>query len=273
MSDAGRGTMRLLLPRRLGIATRVAVAVALGATLCTALGATLGGASAAAAAEGHHFESGESAVEGGRQALDRWRDFAWYDDAGDALRPADITPPRPPRNRGWNWSWASEWFRWIGWLGLAVALGLIAYFLIRTFLERETGQGEGGELGAGIAAGAEIDRVDALPFRVARGQSDLLGEARRQYEQGNFNEAIIYLYSYQLVQLDRHQRIRLGRGKTNRQYLREARSTSPLGDLLERTMVAFEDVFFGAQQLERERFESCWNQLDRFQGHLRQVAE
>ena len=56
-------------------------------------------------------------------------------------------------------------------------------------------------------------------------KAGLLEEARRSYEEGDYNTAIVYLYSYQLVKLDQNQWIRLAKGKTNRQYL--ARTVGP----------------------------------------------
>jgi hypothetical protein len=107
-------------------------------------------------------------------------------------------------------------------------------------------------------------RIEALPFRIRRGDIDLLAEAKRLYEEGKFGEAIIYLFSYQLVEMDRHQVIRLAKGKTNRQYLRDLKRIAPLRTLLERSMVAFEEVFFGGHTLDRARFESVWQQLGQF---------
>ncbi len=96
-----------------------------------------------------------------------------------------------------------------------------------------------------------------------------MGEARRHYEQGNYSEAIIYLFSYELVQLDKFALIRLARGKTNRQYLREVPRRPELRSPLERTMVAFEGVFFGSRLLDRAGFEACWQQLPQFEEQLR----
>jgi hypothetical protein len=118
----------------------------------------------------------------------------------------------------------------------------------------------------------EADRIEKLPFRVARPQSDLLAEARRHYEAGRYGEAVIYLFSYQLVQLDKHQLIRLTKGKTNRQYLREVRPQNELRSILERTMIAFEDVFFGHRELPRDRFETCWTQLDEFHRKIQETV-
>ena len=118
----------------------------------------------------------------------------------------------------------------------------------------------------------DVDRVEALPFEVRRPQGDLLSEARRHYEAGNYNEAIIFFYSYLLVELDKSQLIRLTRGKTNRQYLREVRRQPLLHELLSLTMVAFEDVFFGHHQLPRSRFETCFRRLDEFEAHLQETV-
>jgi hypothetical protein len=79
------------------------------------------------------------------------------------------------------------------------------------------------------------------------------------------------LFSYQLVALDKRHVIHLAKGKTNRQYLRETRSREPLKNLLQRTMISFEDVFFGHHDLSRERFEESWQSLDEFHRHLEQV--
>ena len=79
---------------------------------------------------------------------------------------------------------------------------------------------------------------------------------------------MIYLFSYELVQLDRQHLIRLAKGKTNRQYLRELRQRPPLQAILEPTMIAFEDAFFGRKTLSRERFENCWQRVEEFSRQL-----
>jgi hypothetical protein len=70
-------------------------------------------------------------------------------------------------------------------------------------------------------------------------------------------------------------RTRLTRGKTNRQYLRETsrRGRTGLVGLLEQTMLAFEDFFFGNHPIDRARFEACWARLGEFESQLkRQTA-
>jgi hypothetical protein len=111
-------------------------------------------------------------------------------------------------------------------------------------------------------------RVEELPMQLSAPRGDFLAEARRRYEAGDYSGAIIYLFSHELLQLDRHQRIQLERGKTNRQYLREVRNEPFLANALSRTMVAFEDVFFGHHALDRTRFEACWREVDEFHRRL-----
>ena len=69
------------------------------------------------------------------------------------------------------------------------------------------------------------------------------------------------------ITLDQHHIIRLTKGKTNRQYLREIlrNGRKALGSLLEQTMIRFEDVFFGNYPLERDQFEACWSQVPQFE--------
>jgi hypothetical protein len=211
--------------------------------------------------------TGEEAVESGRNALGRWRrrEYPWYDSSSDDLRRVELAPERepqrsaPPREPLVTFSHAP--LEVLAWIVLALVLGAVVFLLARAFLNRTP---DISELGDGSVDG-DADRIEALPFPVAAGRLDLLAEARRQYEAGNFGQAIIFLFSYQLVQLDRRQIIRLARGKTNRQYLREVGPRARLMGLVEQTMVAFEDVFFGNRTLDRTRFESCWSALPEFE--------
>jgi hypothetical protein len=122
-----------------------------------------------------------------------------------------------------------------------------------------------------VEVSSDVDRVENLPFTLDRPTGDFLDEARRLYDAGRYAEAIIYYYSYLLVQLDRRHVIRLAKGKTNRQYLREARRLAPVAGVLEPTMVAFEEVFFGHHPLPRERFEQCWERREAFLRELEQA--
>jgi hypothetical protein len=231
----------------------------------------------------------DSAVEAGRKALTDSASLPWYDAASDGLR--DLQAKKradddsETRKTGWefevqktqsrpvNWRMPSMWegvqYLAIG-LFVLVILG-VGYLLLRYYLKLEPETATGEQL-ASESPTANVERLEQLPFDLARPQGNLLSEARRLYEQGRYSEAVVYLFSYELVTLDRHQWIHLTKGKTNRQYLREAGKSPQVRGLLERTMVAFEDVFFGHHDLDRERFEACWQGLDEFHRTLEQGA-
>jgi hypothetical protein len=239
-------------------------------------------------------------VDAGREALDHWwpRNYPWYDSQTDGVRRVEIPEP-------WDWSWLWAWLRglwdwlkgllpdwdltWLrdwfsnwnwrslfrlpttfwGWttrIALVLLTALLVYLMVRA-CRRWQGRSAKSEAESKKAAEQEdADRLEALPFPVRSGRLDLLAEARKHCEQGDYGRAIVYLFGFQLVRLDRQQIIRLTRGKTNRQYLREVGPRRVLRRLVEQTMVAFEDVFFGNHALDRARFEACWSRLDEFES-------
>jgi len=247
----------------------------------------------------------DQSVTAGREALDHWwpRNYPWYDAETDGVQRVEIPEPwdwswlwnglkgardwlwglLPDWDLSWLWDWLRGWdwrsllrmpttfWEWaarIALLLLLVALVYVLVWAIRKWGVFSTGSEarKGKSKTARSGEQEDADRIEALPFPVRGGRLDLLGETRSHYLQGNYSQAIIYLFSFQLVRLDRQQIIRLGKGKTNRQYLREVGPRWDLRRLLEQTMVAFEDVFFGNRGLDRARFESCWSRLDEFES-------
>lgn len=232
----------------------------------------------------------DTAVERGREALSGRTRFPWYDAEQDALRRIDVQPPADTaENRRSTWqanpsvpdssgpSFGTDWsglgavIEAIIWLGLLGLLVWLVYFLVRSYLRQHSAPEA--EEAAAEAARSEADLIESLPFDVRRPQADLLAEAKRLYELGAYAQAVIYLFSYQLIRLDRGQYIRLARGKTNRQYLRELQPRPDLRGILERTMLVFEEVFFGHYPLDRAGFERCWERLDEFHQRLSEAAQ
>lgn len=225
--------------------------------------ALVGAASAYAVAA----NAAEQAVADGKEAFGTAH-FDWYNEATDGLEPIEFEPPPEGGRRGRDPGSLSSLVMWVGVAVFAVLLLLFIFYVVRQVSPEEIPQlpsRRGDEI---LAA----DQVEALGFLAERPRDDLLGQARKHYEQGNYGEAIIYLFSYQLVQLDKFALIQLTKGKTNRQYLREASRVPPLGGSLERTMLAFENVFFGQRGLDRAGFEACWNALPEFEQQLRATA-
>jgi hypothetical protein len=197
----------------------------------------------------------EQAVSQGARALDTWWDYPWYDDQTDGIRRINVKaqPQRTPSIASGP-SWDLEWLGWTL-LGLVV-LGIL-FMLLHAYWNRARAGKDSGKADL-VGAAASVDRLEDLPFPLEQSDGDLLSAARRASEQGDYDRAIVLLYSHQLLELDRREDIRLTKGKTNRQYLRELRPRPRLARLLTTSMVAFEDVFFGGQSLGRERFEECW---------------
>jgi len=215
----------------------------------------------------------DESVEAGRRALGHWGRYPWYDRQSDGVRRVEIPEPW---DLSWLWDWLPDWgggfgfgsswlwtsLMWTAWIAIAVLLGVLVLLMLRAYQDRSQVLSE--EAAEEEAPEDDTARVEALPFPLKAGRLDLLEEATRCYREGNYGRAVVYLFSFQLVQLDRQQIIRLTAGKTNRQYLREVGSRITLRRLVEETMVAFEDVFFGNRTLDRDRFESCWSRLDEF---------
>jgi len=199
-------------------------------------------------------------VTNGRDALNHWFGYPWYDAKTDGVRRVKVSQPW---NFNWDWSFhfPASALQWTGWIAIGVLLAGAVYLLIRAFLRRE--RRKSGESGEEPVGGA--DRVESLPLPVGGRRLDLLAEAQRCRQQGDYGRAIVFLFSHQLLQLDKHGRIHLARGKTNRQYLREIRPWPSLGGLIEQTTLVFEEVFFGHHALELPAFEACWSRLDEFE--------
>ncbi len=228
-------------------------------------------------------------VEDARRALSR-EAFPWYDQDRDSLRRVHLSPPEnvakksgePEANPSSekdserdvdesrpqaNWTLGS-WGDILAIVLVAAMFFAIAWFFIRAYLTREEQATVDDTARIKHTAVDDAARIEALPFRIRRGELDLLAEARRLYEETKFSEAIVYLFSYQLVELDRHQVIRLSKGKTNRRYLRELGRQPALRSMLERSMVAFEEVFFGGHALGRAQFETVWHEIGPFTAML-----
>ncbi len=249
--------------------------------------ALLGWLLAACVAQGADLPT-EKAVESGREALSGKTRYPWYDREKDDVRRIEVSPPKGEEleNRNSRWSanrkpktattnnqsasFLAPVLQGIGLTLLVALLVTIAVLIARAALNQEANGEAGGHV---VETSHDVDRVENLPFQLKKPTGDFLSEAQRLYEAGQYSEAIIYLFSYQLVQLDKHHVIRLSKGKTNRQYLRELRHRPVLRGMLETTMIAFEDVFFGHHPLDRERFEACWQSLDAFGQEIQRVEQ
>lgn len=222
----------------------------------------------------------DEAVELGKETLSKGllNRHPWYDSSTDDVKLIPLQQPKQNASTSWDWSW--DWPDWtweFSLFGSTFSVNLftlmiwgvvlvLAYFLVRYLIrlyERRELEDATSDDDA-IDQTSDADRVEALPVVVKREVSDLRSEARRLADSGRYSEAIVYLYSHLLVQLDRRQAIRLAKGKTNRQYLHEAAAAnSSFKPPVERTMTAFEAAYFGRHELTQAEFEACWADVQR----------
>jgi len=203
----------------------------------------------------------EPSVAAGRKALDHWRRYPWYDSASDGIRRVKVDSQPESQEV------PTPWLQTAAWIVLAILLVGLAYYLVQAYLLRErSGEASAGQ---GDDAAHTQRRIEALAGPAALG--DLLAAAEQHYREGQYREAVICLFGHELLELDKRQLIRLAKGKTNRQYLRELDPRRALQRLVGQTMIVFEDVFFGNRPIGRARFESCWLRLAEFEALVRET--
>lgn len=218
---------------------------------------------------------GEAAVEAAGDGLRGQWGTPWYDRSADDFKPLDLPPPKPRKPwkiwqtisnwlAGWNFDVAG-FFELLMWLVLGAMICVAIYVLykaVQNIEQREINDTENEEL-----ARSHIERVEALPVNVGRKVTDFYAETRRLRSKGDYAGAIVYLFGHQLIELDRRHLLRLVKGKTNRQYLRELRASGGgqrLAEILQETVYLFERSFFGANPPSEQEFEQVWSSMQEF---------
>ncbi|MEI8210987.1 MAG: DUF4129 domain-containing protein [Planctomycetota bacterium] len=112
-------------------------------------------------------------------------------------------------------------------------------------------------------------KISDLPFEMETPIVGLRAQAEYLRSKGEYTKAIIYLFSYLLVELDSSHCIRLERGKTNGGYIRDLRSRPALQGYLRKATHAFERVYFGRHDLDAATFEGLWAQLPSIEAEMK----
>ena len=199
-------------------------------------------------------------VEATREALKKNGPQEWYDQGKDTLRRVKI------QDNNWSMRGFTPLGSFISGVGLiaTIVITAILFGLLLSTLFKATIPAPILQRATTVAGKAQ--RIHKPPIEIGSLTTNFLAETNRCCRDGNYGQAIVYLFCYQLVELDRCQLITLTRGKTNRQYLREIETSEVLRHLFEQSMIVFEDAFFGNHLIDRPRFEKCWNRLSEFQS-------
>lgn len=257
-----------------------------------ALASSLVAAPAAAAADGGATQATEEVT----QSLEAMGSLPWYDPADGGVEPVDVRPriddsvnrdsrwlakpkapgatPANPNVASGNRASANRSAERIGWVVLGVIMALLVALLVYTFMRIDDAPAAGEPSERDDERPKDLQaRMENLPMDLRKPVGDLLQEADRLYAAGQMDEAIIYLFGHRLLQLDRHQAIRLARGKTNRQYLSELYSRPELQPIVRETVNLFEESYFGRYAVAPGRFDDVRGRQAEFESLLARVRE
>jgi hypothetical protein len=220
--------------------------------------------------------------------------YPWYDSAAEKVKPVW------PSGTGWQKSWAERFDR------LATRVGgfidrirqAIGRFFGRLWPRRLAVPRQTGEvlmaalLFAGLAAllvllirmavrsrferaGRALDpsdpgtiaRLADLPEEAWRQDSDPWNEALRRRALGDLAGAVVCLFAYQLLSLNRLGLIRLVPGRTGRQYVKSVDDPLLRGSAAA-TLRLFEESYYGHRTPGTAAFEMVWRQAEAFRAKL-----
>jgi hypothetical protein len=113
-------------------------------------------------------------------------------------------------------------------------------------------------------AAARERRISTLAPEAAERYDDLLAAAQDAFDRGDYRYALIFYFSYLLVEMDKRRFVLLEKGKTNLVYWRELTEFPELRSIYRSTMKEFERVYFGGASITREEFDAIWSLHARF---------
>jgi len=206
--------------------------------------------------------------------------YPWYDPDTDRVRP--VWPPRRP------------WLKWVGdriesmfkridrflgrhnvgggsgWRFSGNSIGtillmavLVSFFILLVVLwarrDRMAAEGAGARARLGSLA-----RLAQLPEGIRPGSDDPWAEALRRRAAGDLAGAVVCLFAHQLLSLDQLGLIRLGPGRTGRQYVHGLHDRELL-DSVGGTLLLFEEVYYGRRMPAVQAFEAVWSRAQAFE--------
>ncbi|MBR4753230.1 MAG: hypothetical protein IK077_15895 [Thermoguttaceae bacterium] len=185
----------------------------------------------------------------------------------------EVPKSRPVRNRSSSDSqWGGAAFTVVCWAVIltffvvaiiAIALAIRSMVIKKALLKRR------------LAADAQARerRINALAPEAAEQYDDLLLSAEKARADGDYRQALVFYFSYLLVEMDKREFVLLAKGKTNLEYWRELADFTELRTIYRATMNEFERVYFGGASISREEFERVWSRRPRFEDLMREKDE
>ena len=154
-------------------------------------------------------------------------------------------------------------------VGIILVIALVAA-LIYGFLQLESNSAEQAET---QRRKRKIrDHIKHLPFDIEEQDGDFESFAEQSFRNGDYSNAVIYLFADLLVAMSESGLVRLQRGKTNRQYLNEIWDHGEIRPYYQKVMTAFEDAFFGKHNIDRSRAEECFAGRAAFDAAIERIS-
>ena len=258
-----RHNLRFLLSTRL----RFIAIVFLGVVLLTCL--SCGGTNSENA--GNKTDSIESDFD----AAYTKANFPWYSSEEksvvflrEPVKETETSRPRRARSlRSFRTASASQgggfWGRvltlWLPVAALVVLFGVLVLFFVKQYktqsLRRRVREEE---------LRRRRRRIETLAAEARNRYDDLDKAAEEALACGDLRSALIFYFSWILVEMDRRDVVLMDKGKTNLEYWRELEDFPRLRDLYHAVMVDFDRVYFGGLAISREAFDKTWSLRETF---------
>ena len=175
-------------------------------------------------------------------------------------KPEKETTLKEPRRRSDSLFGSKEtWeliLKFIFWICCAIVFFLVVGVLF--FIARRLWLQKSGRFRSSREAAARARRLETLAPEAASRYDDLLQAASEAYAQGDLRSAVVFYFSWTLVEMDKREFILLDKGKTNMEFWRELEEFPNLRAIYRDVMAAFERVYFGGESITREQFERVW---------------
>ena len=192
----------------------------------------------------------------------------WLSESGDAafLPPRPERSPAPVRNEEASESGSFGWLRTVAEVLFWTLVGAAVLALVGALFWalRQTARGGVGKDKEKKARQDRERRLEALAPEARERVDDLRTAAENALAAGDLRLALVYFFSWLIVESDKRGLLRARRGKTNREYWLELVVNPGVQTIYKATMDAFERVYFGGRTISREEFDDVWRLREPF---------
>ena len=191
----------------------------------------------------------------------------WRSESGGAA----FLPPRPeeefpsvrsessePSSFGWLRTVAEVLFWTLVGAAVLALVGAMVWAL------RQTARGGVGKDKEKKARAERERRLEAIAPEARERVDDLGTAAENALAAGDLRLALVYFFSWLIVESDKRGLLRARRGKTNREYWLELAVNPGVRTIYKATMDAFERVYFGGRTISRAEFDDVWRLREPF---------